>query len=75
MTVGSHHPGSPTLVQNTAAHGDEYPLRVEYDLTPAGWKIFPSVNAGGERDEENQPAVNFNAALFADRNGATAPLR
>ena len=42
------------VIRRTARPG--YPLRVEYDLTPAGLRLVPLIDALGDWWEELQPA-------------------
>jgi DNA-binding HxlR family transcriptional regulator len=44
------------VIRRTARPG--YPLRVEYDLTPAGLRLVPLINALGDWWEELQPATS-----------------
>jgi DNA-binding HxlR family transcriptional regulator len=43
------------VIRRTARPG--YPLRVEYDLTPAGLRLVPLIDALGDWWEELQPVV------------------
>ena len=42
------------IVRRTAHAG--YPLRVDYDLTPSGWRLVPLIDALGDRREECRSA-------------------
>jgi DNA-binding HxlR family transcriptional regulator len=44
------------VIRRTARPG--YPLRVEYDLTPAGLRLVPLIDALGDWWEELQPATS-----------------
>ena len=57
LTLGRAATGLPAAVCDlgTAARAG-YPLRVEYDLTPAGLRLVPLIDALGEGWEELQPA-------------------
>lgn len=51
------------IVQRTEFSG--YPLRVEYDLTPAGQQLVPLIDALGSWWEDNAPADQAGAGLRA----------
>lgn len=57
------------VVRRTARPG--YPLRVEYDLTPAGLRLVPLIDALGDWWEELQLAV---VSARADERGRARPL-
>ena len=52
------------IVRRTAHAG--YPLRVEYDLTPAGLRLVPLIDALGDWWEELQPRGKSEAALVRE---------
>ena len=56
------------VIRRTARPG--YPLRVEYDLTPAGLRLVPLIDALGDWWEALQPAV---VSARADERGRGQP--
>ena len=56
------------VIRRTARPG--YPLRVEYDLTPAGLRLVPLIDALGDWWEALQPAV---VSGRADEGGRARP--
>jgi DNA-binding HxlR family transcriptional regulator len=56
------------VIRRTARPG--YPLRVEYDLTPAGLRLVPLIDALGDWWEELSPAL---VSARADGRGLAMP--